>query len=284
MYILNIRNVVNCYYCIYWADFQQNTTTSILFWFFAWFIHTISVHWIFMSSLLFTLTRHLSVLFILTRHLWACIYDTNMPHMTPTCHLWHQHDTYGTNMTPMAPTWHLGHQHGTYGTSMTLMPSYGTSMSLMTPACNLWHQHVTYGTNMALMAPTWHLWHQHVTYMTPTWHLWHHHVTYDTSMSPMAPACNLRNHDDTHVTYDTDMASMTHCPGAGKRRFWWKTMAQYGTVCSICHPHLTMTYMLCHPWHHDGTHVTYDTDMESMTPSWQQWHHTVLSWERTILV
>ena len=55
-------------------------------------------------------------------------------------------------------------------------------------------------------------------------------------------------------------------------------MAQYGTVCSICLPHLTMTYMLCHPWHHDGTHVTYDTDMESMTPSWQQWHHTVLSW------
>ena len=67
-----------------------------------------------------------------------------------------------------------------------------------------------------------------------------------------------------------------HCPGAGKGRFWCKTMAQYGTVCNICHPHLTMTYMLCHPWHHDGTHVTYDTDMESMTLSWQQWHHTVL--------
>ena len=68
-----------------------------------------------------------------------------------------------------------------------------------------------------------------------------------------------------------------HCPGAGKRRFWCKTMAQYGTVCNICPSHLTMTYMLCHPWHHDGTHVTYDTDMESMTPSWrQQWHHAVL--------
>ena len=112
--------------------------------------------------------------------------------------------------------------------------------------------------------------------MTPTCHLWHQHGTYDTSMSPMAPAYNLWNHDDTHVTYDTDMASMTHCPGAGKGRFWCKTMAQYGTVCNICHPHLTMTYMLCHPWHHDGTHVTYDTDMESMTLSWQQWHHTVL--------
>ena len=24
------------------------------------------------------------------------------------------------------------------------------------------------------------------------------------------------------------------------------------------------------------SHVTYDRDMESMTPSWQQWHHTVL--------
>ena len=133
----------------------------------------------------------------------------------------------------------------------------------MTPTCHLWHQHGTYDTNMALM--------------TPTWHLWHQHGTYDTSMSPMAPACNLWNHDDTHVTYDIDMASMTHCPGAGKGRFWCKTMAQYGTVCNICHPHLTMTYMLCHPWHHDGTHVTYDRDMESMTPSWQQWHHTVLT-------
>ena len=66
------------------------------------------------------------------------------------------------------------------------------------------------------------------------------------------------------------------CPGAGKGRFWCKTMAQYGTLCNICPPHLTMTYILCHPWHHDGTHVTYDTDIESMTPSWQQWHHNVL--------
>ena len=94
--------------------------------------------------------------------------------------------------------------------------------------------------------------------MTPRWHpchLWHRHGINDTIMATMTP----------------------HCPGAGKGRFWCKTMAQYGTVCNICHPHLTMTYMLCHPWHHDGTHVTYDTDMESMTPSWQQWHHTVLA-------
>ena len=89
--------------------------------------------------------------------------------------------------------------------------------------------------------------------------------------------CHPWHHDDTHVTYDTDMESMTHCPGAGKGRFWCKTMAQYGTVCNICPRHLTMTYMLCHPWHHDGTHVTYGTDMESMTPSWQQWHHAVLA-------
>ena len=86
--------------------------------------------------------------------------------------------------------------------------------------------------------------------MTPRWHpchLWHRHGVNDTIMATMTP----------------------HCPGAGKGRFWCKTMAQYGTVCNICHPHLTMTYMLCHPWHHDGTHVTYDTYMESMTLSWQ---------------
>ena len=88
--------------------------------------------------------------------------------------------------------------------------------------------------------------------------------------------CHPWHHDDTHVTYVTDIESMTHCPGAGKGRFLCKTTAQYGTVCNICPPHLTMTYMLCHPWHHDGTHVTYVTDMESMTPSWQQWHHAVL--------
>ena len=88
--------------------------------------------------------------------------------------------------------------------------------------------------------------------------------------------CHPWHHDDTHVTYVTDIESMTHCPGVGKGLLWCRTMAQYGTVCNICPPHLTMTYMLCHPWHHDGTHVTYVTDMESMTPSWQQWHHAVL--------
>ena len=61
------------------------------------------------------------------------------------------------------------------------------------------------------------------------------------------------------------------CSGAGKGRFCCKTMAQYGTVCNICPPQLTMTYMLCHQWHHDGTHVTYDTDIESMTHC--PWHH-----------
>ena len=93
--------------------------------------------------------------------------------------------------------------------------------------------------------------------MTPRWHpchLWHRHGINDIIMATMTP----------------------HCPGAGKGRFWCKTMAHYGTVCNICPSHLTMTYMLCHPWHHDGTHVTYGTNMESMTPSWQQWHHAVL--------
>ena len=102
----------------------------------------------------------------------------------------------------------------------------------------------------------------------------HHDVH---AMSPMTPrwhSCHLWHR---HGINDTIMATMTpHCPGAGKGRFWCKTMAQYGTVCNICPHHLTITYMLCHPWHHDGTHVTYDTGMESMTPSWQQWHHTVL--------
>ena len=96
--------------------------------------------------------------------------------------------------------------------------------------------------------------------------------------------CHQWHHDGTHVTYDTDMESMTpswqqwhHAVlELGNGRFCCKTMAQYGTVCNICPSHLTMTYMLCHPWHHDGTHVTYGTDMESMTPSWQQWHHAVL--------
>ena len=211
---------------------------------------------------------------------------TSMSPMTPACHLWHKQVTYDTNMAPMTPTWHLWHRHVTYNTNMSPMTpqhgTYDTNITLMARTCHLWNQHVTYDTNMSLMTPACHLWHQHVTYdtnmalMTPIWHLWHQHGTYDASMSPMAPACNLWNHDNTHVTYDTDMATMTHCPGAGKGRFWCKTMAQYGTVCNICHPHFIMTYMVCHSWHYDGIYVIYDTDMESTTLSWQQWHHTVL--------
>ena len=102
----------------------------------------------------------------------------------------------------------------------------------------------------------------------------HHDVH---AMPPMTPRWHLCHLWHRHGINDTIMATMTpHCPGARKGRFWCKTMAQYCTVCNICPPHLTITYMLCHPWHHDGTYVTYDTDMESMTPSWQQWHHTVL--------
>ena len=152
--------------------------------------------------------------------------------------------------------------------------------------CHPWHHdgtHVTYDTDMESMTPSWQQWHhtvlelgkddsggkqwhnmaQYVIYVLPTspWRICY--VTHDTTMALMSPMSQSLNQS-------------THCPGAGKGRFWWKIMAQYGTVCNICHPHLTMTYILCHPWHHDGTHVTYDTDMESMTPSWQQWHHTVL--------
>ena len=102
----------------------------------------------------------------------------------------------------------------------------------------------------------------------------HHDVH---AMSPMTPRWHTCHLWHRHGINDTIMATMTpRCPRAGKWRFCCKTMEQYGTVCNICPPHLTMTYMLCHPWHHDGTHVTYDTDMESMTPSWQQWHHAVL--------
>ena len=90
----------------------------------------------------------------------------------------------------------------------------------------------------------------------------HHDVH---AMSPMTPRwhpCHL-----WHRHWINDTMSWS----------WERAMlAQYGTVCNICPPHLTMTYMLCHPWHHDGTHVTYVTDMEWMIPSWQQWHHAVL--------
>ena len=102
-----------------------------------------------------------------------------------------------------------------------------------------------------------------------------HHDVF--AMSPMTPRWHSCHPWHRHGINDTIIATMTPCcSGAGKGRFCCKTMAHYGTVCNICPPHLTKTYMLCHQWHHDGTHVTYDTDMESMTPSLQQWHHTVL--------
>ena len=85
-----------------------------------------------------------------------------------------------------------------------------------------------------------------MSHMTPRWHschLWHRHGINDTIMATMTP----------------------RCPGAGKGRFCCKTMAQYGTVCNICPLHLNMIYVLCHPWHHDDTHVTYVTVIESMT-------------------
>ena len=170
-----------------------------------------------------------------------------------------------------------------YGTVCNICPPHLTMTYML---CHPWHHggtHVTYVTDMESMTPSWQQcnhavlelgkgdsvvkqWHnmaQYVIYVLPTspWRICY--VTHDTTMALMAPMSQSLNQS-------------THCPGAGKGRFWWKTMAQYGTVCNICHPHLTMTYILCHPWHHDGTHVTYDTDMESMTPSWQQWHHTVL--------
>ena len=123
--------------------------------------------------------------------------------------------------------------------------------------------------------------------MAQTWHQWHHHGTqygagkerfycktqYMSSppqhdlcvMSPMTPrwhSCHL-----CHSHWINDTLSWS----------WERAiLAQYGTICNICPPHLTMTYMLCHPWHRDDTHVTYVTNMASMTPSWQQWHHAVL--------
>ena len=164
------------------------------------------------------------------------------------------HDVHA--MSPMTSRWHpchLWHRHGINDTIMATMTPHCPELMKGQFWCKTMAQ---YGTVCSICRP-----HLTMTYMLC--HPWHH--------------------DGTHVTYDTDMESMTpswqqwhHTVLAGKGLFWCKTMAQYGTVCNICHTHLTMTYMLCHPWHHDGTHVTYDTDMESMTLSWQQWHHTVL--------
>ena len=159
------------------------------------------------------------------------------PNMTyMLCHPWHHDDTHVTYNTDMESMTHCPGA-GKGRFWCKTMAQYGT-------VCNICPHHLT------------------MTYMLC--HPWHHDGT----------PCHLWHR---HGINDTIMATMTQCcSGAGKGRFCCKTMAHYGTVCNICPPHLTMTYMLCHQWHHDGTHVTYDTDMESMTPSWQQWHHTVL--------
>ena len=203
-----------------------------------------------------------------------------------SCHLWHRH---GINDT-------LSWSKGRFWCKT--MAQYGTVCNICHPhlmtymLCHPWHHdgtHVTYDTDMESMTPSWQQWHH--TVLPGKGRFWCKTMAqYGTVCNICHPhlmtymLCHPWHHDGTHVTYDTDMESMTpswqqwhHTVLAGKGRFWCKTMAQYGTVCNICHPHLTMTYMLCHPWHHDGTHVTYDTDMESMTPSWQQWHHTVLA-------
>ena len=93
-------------------------------------------------------------------------------------------------------------------------------------------------------------------------------------MTPRWHSCHLSHR---YGINDTIMATMiSYCLRAGKGRFWSKTMAQYGTVCNLCPRHLNMIDVLCHLWHHDGTHVTYHTDMESMILLWQQWYHIVL--------
>ena len=233
-----------------------------------------------------------------------------------TCYV--THDTTMAPMSPMTQTWNQWHHHGNNDTTLSwagkgqfwckTMAQYGTVCNICHPhltmtymLCHPWHHdgtHVTYDTDMESMTLSWQQWHhtvlelgkddsgvkqwhnmaQYVIYVIPTSPWRTCYVTHDTTMAPMSPMTQTWNQWHHHGNNDTTLS------WAGKGQFWCKTMAQYGTVCSICHPHLTMTYMLCHPWHHDGTHVTYDTDMESMTPSWQQWHHTVLSWERTILV
>ena len=82
-----------------------------------------------------------------------------------------------------------------------------------------------------------------------------HHDVY--AMSPMTPRWHSCHLCHRHGINDTIMATMTpRCPGAGKGRFCCKTMAQYGTVCNICPPHLTMTYYAMSP----------------MTPRWHSCH------------
>ena len=208
------------------------------------------------------------------------------------CHPWHHDDTHVTYDTEMESMTHCpGAGKGRfwckakaqYGTVCNLCPRHLTMTNML---CHPWNHdgtHVTYDTDMESMTPSWQQWHHTVLELGKD-DIWCKTMAQYGTVCNICPPhlamtymlCHPWHHDGTHVTYDTDIESMTHCPGAGKGRFWCKTMAQYGTVCNICPPHLTMTYMLCHPWHHDGTYVTYDSDMESMTPSWQRWHHTVL--------
>ena len=86
------------------------------------------------------------------------------------------------------------------------------------------------------------------------------------AMSPMTPRWHSCHIWHRHWINDTIMATMTpHCPGAGKGRFWCKTMAQYGTVCNLCPRHLT--WRICY--------VTHDTTMTLMSPmtlTCNQWH------------
>ena len=141
-------------------------------------------------------------------------------------------------MSPMTPRWHschLCHRHGINDTIMATMTPRCPGAGKWRFCCKTMAQ---YGTVCNICPP-----HLTMTYML----------------------CHPRHHDGTHVTYVTDIESMTHCPWAEKGLFWCKTMAQYGTVCNICPLHLNMIYVLCHPWHHDGTHVTYVTVIESMT-------------------
>ena len=154
--------------------------------------------------------------------------------------------------------------------------------------CHPWHHdgtHVTYGTDMESMTPSWQRWHHTVLELgkddsgVKQWHNMAQYVILcPLHLTITYMLCHPWHHDGTHVTYGTDMESMT--PSWQR---WHHTVLELGkgdsglnngTICNLCPRHITITYMLCHPWHHDVTHVTCDT--ESMTPSWQQWHHTVL--------
>ena len=196
-----------------------------------------------------------------------------MSPMTPrwhSCHLWHRHginDTIMATMTPRCP----GAGKGRF--CCKTMAQYGT-------VCNICPPHLTMTYMLCHpMTPRWHschLCHRHWINDTLSWlrkgyfgvKQWHNMAQYVIWHSTWFTC---------YVTHDSTMALMSRAHSVESMTQWERAiLAQYGTLCNICPPHLTMTYMLCHPWHHDGTHVTYVTDMESMTPSWQQWHHAVL--------